>query len=289
MKLTRRRRRRLFGIALLGFVLAVAPAAWAVSVVIDNVDLTGGGATTWDPAEDYACTQPPTGAARFVPVEDGSTATRSDAFDDAFAVWVGGLDGKLFGDRDGNGNRRGQTLSVGPTATKGYKVSANETAIQTSPTLRMIFQFKNPSRHPVSRKIAVESNLGSDDQTTIDASSNGNASWGVGDRWLVSHEEPFSATADPVVTQVWFGKRAAKRPIDIEHSGTPPSADCFATTFKLRVKPRRAKALMFFAEMNDAIGGATQRADKFNRRHLNRKLLRGLGDRIKRRIVNWDL
>jgi hypothetical protein len=284
------RRRRLFGIAVLGFLLAVAPAAWAVSVVINNVNLTGGGDTTWDPAsDDYACTRPPTGAPEFVPVDQGTTATRTDAFDGAFAVWVGGLDGKIFGDADGNGNRQGQTLKVGPTVTRGYKVSATEKAIQTSPTLRMVFQFKNTSGHAVRREITVESNLGSDSDTTVDASSNGNSSWNLRDRWLVSHQDPFGATSDPVVTQVWFGKHAAKRPVDIEHTATPPSPDCFATSFNLRVKAHKTKALMFFSELNDGIGGAIQKAGKFNKRHLNRKLLGGLGRRTKAQIVNWDL
>jgi hypothetical protein len=287
------RRRRLFGIAVLGFLLAVAPAAWAVSVVINNVNLTGGGDTTWDPAsDDYACTQPPL-SPRFVPVQEGSTATRTDGFDGGFAVWVGGLNGKIFGDADGNGNRQGQTLKVGPTVTRGYKVSAAEKAIQTSPTLRMVFQFKNTSGHAVRREITVESNLGSDDETTVDASSNGNSSWNLGDRWLVSHEDPFGAMSDPVITQVWFGKHAAKRPVDIDHTatGAPPAPrlDCFATTFNLRVKPHKTKALMFFSEMNDGIGGATQKAGKFNKRHLTRKLLGGLGRRTKAQIVNWDL
>ena len=169
------------------------------------------------------------------------------------------------------------------------KVSATETAIQTSPTLRMVFQFKNASRHTVKRKIALETNLGSDDETSIDASSSGNASWSRADRWLVSHDEPVSSNGpDPVVTQVWFGKHAAKRPVAIKHSdGGEP--DCFLTTFKLRVKPHHVSDLMFFSEMNDAIGAGVQKAHKFNKRHLSAKLKKGLGRRVKSRIVNWDL
>ena len=205
MQVNRRRRRSVLGIALVAFLLAAAPAAYAVNVVINDTDLTGGGGTTWDPdSSDYACTPPGPAAPEFVPVDQGTTASRTDAFDGGFAVWVGGLNGKLFGDADGNGNKRGQRLSVGPTNTKGFKVSATETAIQTSPTLRMVFQFKNKSRHTVKRKVAVETNLGSDSNTTIDASSSGNQSWSRRDRWLVTHEDPFTATSDPVVSQVWF-------------------------------------------------------------------------------------
>jgi hypothetical protein len=288
MHVNRRRRRSVLGIALVAFLLVAAPAAYAVSVVINDTDLTGGGGTTWDPdSSDYACTSPGM-VPEFVPVDQGTTASRTDAFDGGFAVWVGGLNGKIFGDADGNGNKRGQRLSVGPTNTKGFRVSQTETALQTSPTLRMIFQFKNTSRHTIKRKIAVETNLGSDTDTTIDASSSGNQSWSRSDRWLVTHEDPFTATSDPVVSQVWFGKHAAKRPVAIEHSNGG-RADCFLTTFKIGVKPHKVRDLMFFAEMNNSIGAGVQKAHKFNKRHLSHKLLKGLGHRVQRRIVNWDL
>jgi hypothetical protein len=285
----RRRRRRVLGIALVAFLFVAAPVAYAVSVVINDTDLTGGGGTTWDPnSGTYACTNPgaPFG---FIPVHDGATASRTDAFDDGFAVWVGGLNGKIFGDADGNGNKRGQRLSVGPTNTKGFRVSQTETALQSSPTLRMVFQFKNTTGHTIRRAVAVETNLGSDDATTIDASSSGNQSWSRSDRWLVTHEDPFTATSDPVVSQVWFGKHARKDVVAIKHTGSTPSPDCFLSTFKIGVKPHHVRDLMFFTEMNNSIGGAVQKAHKFNKRHLNDKLLKGLGNRVLRRIVNWDL
>jgi hypothetical protein len=288
MQVDRRRRRRVLGIALVAFLLAAAPAAYAANVVIDDTDLTGGGGTTWDPENDtYACTNPPAPNG-FIPVDDGSTASRDDAFDDGFVAWVGGLNGHIFHDPDDNGNRKGQRLSVGPSSTNGFKVSETETALQASPTLRMIYQFKNTTGHTLKRAIAIETNLGSDDDTTIDASSSGNQSWSRSDRWLVTHEDPFDASADPVVSQVWFGKHAAKRPVAIKHSdGGEP--DCFLTTFKLGVKPHKVRDLMFFAEMNNTIGAGVQKAHKFNKRHLSHKLLKGLGNRVRNRIVNWDL
>jgi hypothetical protein len=289
MEVNRRRRRSVLGIALVAFLLATAPAAYAVSVVINDTDLTGGGGTTWDPIDDsYACTSPgaPYG---FSPVANGTTTNRSDGFDEGFVVWVGGLNGKIFRDADANGNKQGQQLSVGPTGTDGLQVSQTERALQTSPTLRMIYHFRNPTSHTVRRAIALETNLGSDDETTVDGSSNGNASWDLGDRWLITHEEPFDAGADPVVTQVWYGKEARKRPTAIHHSDMA-SPDCFLSTFKLGFKPHQVRDLMFFAEMNDTSAvSALQKTGKFNQTHLNADLLTGLGPKARHRIVNWDL
>ena len=143
----------------------------------------------------------------------------------------------------------------------------------------MVFQFKNTTGHTIKRAVAVETNLGSDDETTIDASSSGNQSWSRSDRWLVTHEDPFTATSDPVVSQVWFGKQAAKRPVAIEHTqtGMPPAPrpDCFLTTFKIGVKPHKVRDLMFFTELNNSIGAGVQKAHKFNKRHLSRQAPQG--------------
>jgi hypothetical protein len=277
--------------AIAGLLIA-APMAHAVSAVIDDTDLTGGGGTTWDPeSTDYACTNPGDTAPKFTPVDGGETASpsRRDAFDGGFVVWVNGLGGQMFGDADGNGNLKGSSLSVGPTATGGLKVSQTETALQTSPTLRMVYRFTNPSGHKLRKTIALETNLGSDEATTVDASSNGNGSWTSADRWLVTHEEPFDADADPVVSQVWYGKHAAEPVVKVEHSDGD-RADCFLSKFRIALKGHKTRYLMFFAQMNAlSIDNAVQKVEKFNERDLSGKLLDGLSRKVKRKILNWDL
>jgi hypothetical protein len=281
---------RAFGLAaaIAGLLIAV-PLANAVGVVINDTDLSGGGGTTWDPeSTDYACTDPGDTAPQFTPVVQGETASpaRDDGFDGAFVVWVNGLGGQMFGDADGNGNLKGNSLSAGPTPTGGLKVSQTETALQTSPTLRMLYKFTNSTSHKVRKTIALETNLGSDDETTADASSNGNTSWTTADRWLVTHEEPFDADADPVVSQVWYGKHAREPVVAIERSDT----DCFLSKFRIALKGHKTRYLMFFAQMNAAgVGNAVRKVQTFEDRGLNRKLLSGLNRKVKRKILNWDL
>lgn len=268
-------------------VLAAVPLAFGATVVISDTNLSGGDGTNWDPVDDtYACTNPgpPDG---FVPVDDGQTTTpsRHDAFDDGFVVWVGGLTGTIFHDPDGNGNRRGHSLSVGPHKTDGFVVSQTETALQTSPTLRMLYRFKNPKRHRIRRLITVETNLGSDSGTGVRGSSTGDLSWTKTDRWLVTSDNSTTPT-DPPVTQVWYGKHAAERVVHTDQS----EVDCYASDFRIAVPPHATRDLMFFAEMNpDSNADALHKAAKFDRRHLNGKLLKGLGDRVQRRILNWNL
>jgi hypothetical protein len=271
---------------------ALVAATAAYAVLVDDVELTGGGGTTWDPYADiYACTDAELTPDGFTPVSDGSTdsPSRSDAFDDSFVLWVGGFQGSIFRDLDGEGAQQGQSLRVGPTRTGGLRVSAVERALQSSPTLQMLYTFKNSSRRAKTRKIVLEDSLGSDDATTVATSSSGDKKWRPADRWLVTYEDPFDSVADPVVTQVWYGKGALARVLETRHTdGGEP--DCFASTFRIRVPGRSARSLLFFGEMNaDSIGDAKQKAKKFNSRDLNAKLLKGISPKVQKRILNWDL
>jgi hypothetical protein len=271
-------------------LLLIGATAYAAAAVIPDTELHGGGNTVWDPDVDtYACTDPhPNSSAQdgFTPVDDGQTTSpnRNDAFDDALILFVGK---QVFADYDWIGNRQGRQLSVGPTPTGGFKVSEVERALTTSPTLRVLDKFTNKKHRAVTHTVKVESNLGSDGATTIDASSSGDTTWTAADRWLVSHQEPFGALSDPVVTQVWYGKHA-KRPTSVEN--TDSDVDCFLSKFRVRVPARGTRYLMFFLEMNkDSVSDAEAKAAKYDSRHLNTNLRVGLSPRVRKQILNWDL
>ena len=68
------------------------------------------------------------------------------------------------------------------------------------------------------------------------------------------------------------------------------SIDCFESEFMVNIPAHQCRYLVFFAEMNrDSIQSAKDKARKFNHRHLTPALRTGLSDRIKSRILNWDL
>jgi hypothetical protein len=290
-RLGRRRRRWTSALIVVGTLALGSSAAYAANAVIPDTELHGGGDTVWDPTTDTsACTSPhltPANAQEgFTPVNDGQTTSpsRSDAFDDALILFVGN---RVFFDADWGGTRHGQQLSVGPRNTGGLKVAETERALGTSPTLRVLDKFTNTNGHAVSRTVTIESNLGSDNATTIDASSSGDTTWTAADRWLVSHQEPFGALSDPVVTQVWYGKHA-KRPTSVEN--TDSNVDCFLSRFRIRVPAHKIRYLMLFLEMNeDSVASAEGQAAKYDQRHLTPALRTGLSPKVRSRILNWDL
>jgi hypothetical protein len=284
-----RRRRRLIVTAVAGVALAVASAAFATTVAIDGTILTGGGGTKWDAHnETVGCDT--SQAAFFSPVLDGATTSRSDGFDGGLRLIV---DGHPFGDPDGNGDLNGQQLKVGPQSISGLKVSTTERALQESPTLRVLEKFKNSKRHAVTRAVELESNLGSDQLTRIEATSNGDAAFTHTDRWVVTSEsaDPLGGGNDPPVTHVLFGKSASNTVIHVIHRpAAQQRAECLTVKFRIRVPAHEARYLMFFAEMNEnSNADAVASAQKFDARHLTADLKQGLSTGAEHKILNWDL
>ena len=56
-----------------------------------------------------------------------------------------------------------------------------------TPIIRSILAIKNPTNAPITQVLGEISNLGSDSNTTIYATSSGN-SWSVADRWVVTFQ-----------------------------------------------------------------------------------------------------
>jgi hypothetical protein len=275
------------GLALAGVVVA---GALANTVVIDDVDLEGGSSTVWDPAAYTAwCTHAEPDV--FTPVYDGTFDSRTDGFDAGLALVV---DNKAFVDKDGDGDKQGQTLSVGPTNTAGLKVSAEVAAIQSSPTERVLYKLKNTLRKPLKRDLVFTSNMGSDEHTTIEGSSSGDKSYSTADRWIVTSDDGYEG--DPVVTNVLYGKGNA---LDVAKVLAKPEKPCplggggytddVAAKFNGKIPAHSTRYLLFFAEMHDTGNDGKDGAKKFNHKDLTPQLLGGISGKVQKRVLNWDL
>ena len=283
-------RRRLVAAGPLAVLLATAGLAYAVP--INGVVLTGGGGTIWDARVDETAWCIEDQPSIFTPVTDGETTTRGDAFDNGLMLLV---DGKPFDDPDGDGRRKGQTLRVGPDKLRGLKISETARALQDSPTLRALYQFKNPQNHRVSRTVTVDSNLGSDGFTRIEQTSNGDQELTESDRWIVTSDASDPDSSDPPVTHVLSGKQAGTSVSEVRE--TPGEAcefgdfsDALIVDYEVSVPADSKRYLMVFAEMNDdSNAGAVAEAAKFDDKGLSNKLLKGLSDTVQNRILNWSL
>jgi hypothetical protein len=286
--MTRSRTHRLVWLALAALLITAGVAFAAVP--IDAVDLEGGGHTVWEQVNDGTayCTPDASGAGGYSPVDDGTAGSNDDAFDSGLLAVINGT---AFADGDGNGTQKGQTLKVGPDKMSGVKVSAIASALQHSPTLRVLYGFTNSTDHRATPNVIIESNLGSDTDTAIAHTASGDKHFGSADRWIVTKD---STKDDGPVTHVLFGKHGDGFNAITATPGKPcsPSGykDGVAVRWGLHIPAHSTRYLMVFAQMHEkSVSDSLDDVKKFNDRNLSDSLLKGVSGKVQNKILNWDL
>jgi hypothetical protein len=287
--MTRSRTHRLVGFALAALLITGGVALAAVP--IDDVDLEGGGHTVWEQVSDSTayCTPAESGAGGYSPVDDGTAGSNNDAFDGGLQAVIGG---KAFADDDGNGTKNGQTFKVGPDKVSGVKVRATASALQHSPTLRVLYGFTNSTDHKATPNVILESNLGSDnDGTAIADTASGDKHFGSADRWIVTKD---TTKDDGPVTHALYGKHGKGFNAITATPGKPcpPSdyKDGVAVRWGLHIPAHSTRYLMVFAQMHEkSVSDSLDDVKKFNDRNLSDSLLKGVSGKVQNKILNWDL
>lgn len=284
-----------------GSVLAVSALILAASVAqarslvpLSGQTLTGANAA-WetDTAFDYGASGAPCTAATggFSPVTDGAYNAYSDGFDGGLFLNVGG---SIFDDADGNGRLTGQQLTAGPTSMDGLQVTRVERALSTSPTLRSLVRFKNPSAKAIKTTVTWDSALGSDGGGATRTSSAGPLdSMTVADRWVVSSDDP-TAPSDAPVTFVLFGTGkplvTPGRVVQAPEATPATDNDCVVVRYKILVPAHTTRYLLFFTELHDPTNMTTvfNSARKFNKVKVGKPVMVGISNSVASKILNWD-
>lgn len=267
-------------------LLLAAQVAWGAPALIEDVVLIGGGFTQWDPEPQTSACESDTG---YSPVDDGEiddgVDEQSDGFDGGLMLIVGD---ETFVDANDVGNVKGQAMTVGPDTLEGLQVSRTDAALPSSPTMRSLIRLRNTGGAAKTRDIIWDSNLGSDSSEEVRASSNGDTTYQLGDRWVVSSDDA-TEPGDPVLTHVLFGK-SNPREKTVEIIEPPDNSGCFTVLLEdVRVPADSTRYLLFFTEMNKTNGGAENKAGKFNDRNLNDQLLKAMRSKVRNQVLNWDL
>jgi hypothetical protein len=267
-------------------LLVSAQVVWAIPVNVNMVILQGARLTAWDTSNDASGCESDSG---YSPVQDGTIGAgddeQSDAYDGGLVLMVGD---ETFVDADGIGDygTKKQSLKVGPDTLEGLKVTRTDRALATSPTLRSLIKLRNPG--PAQTwEIMWDSNLGSDGDEEVRASSDGDTTYELGDRWVVSSDHA-TEPSDPVLTHVLFGK-SDPREKTAEIIEPPDGTGCFTVRFSVRVPADSTRYLLLFTEMNTNNQGAENKAGKFNDKNLNDKLLKNISTQVRNQVLNWDL
>lgn len=296
MRTRSRGRRTAATMAFVAALTLMASTAHTAPTAIDDVLLTGPQGAEWD-AEgdyDYGSGGPCYAREGFTPADDVENDYSSDVFDGGLLLLV---NGQTFGAGIEVGNLSGQQLKVGPQKLSKVKVTRTERALQTSPTLRSLIRFKNPTNKARSLTLIWDSAMGADDDEETRASNAApRKAHTKADRWIVASDDADSGSlSDPPVTFVFYGKRAqagVARVLYAPEDPDPTTGDregCVSVRVRIKVPARSARFVLFFTEIGLSNEANISMAKKFNKRGLNNALLKGIPKNVRNKVLNWDL
>jgi hypothetical protein len=292
--------RPILALALVAVALAVAaPLALAVPFSLGD-DLEGGGpgGSLWETGyDDYVCDSDLLGNtvndAELDPDDETPILSQNDAFDDALQLVV---DGAAFDDADDTGDlvtdATGQALTLGPEEMSvgeagTLNVSLEYKALSSEAKLRTFVTFQNPTGSDIPAPIMWDSNVGSDEDTTVAGTSSGDTSFTTGDRWLVTFEAfEDTAPSDPVNTFVLFGPGSPA----VTSSSAVLDEDCLSVGYDITVPAGQTLYLLFFNQLSqtneDALADAPVQFD--TNPALGSDLVSGLSQDALLGVLNWD-
>jgi hypothetical protein len=217
--------------------------------------------------------------------------TYGDAFDGAFQLL---LDGVAFANPDGNVDLTGNTLTTDTITISGLQTTIQYYFVPDRPVIRIQYSFHNAGGSPVSVPALIGGNLGSDDDSTIQMTSDGDQAVERSDKWYFSNDsgtvgdEPDS---DPNFTLSRFFDGAEVIPTSVAFPGNETEDgyyDFFTEKYDITVQPGTTARILIFCQLSSSNADAQAGAADFETLEAaqNAGLLNGLSASEINEIVN---
>jgi FG-GAP-like repeat len=246
------------------------------------------GGYTWKVSNNTFATNAAAGRGLGITEASKTGGTLTDAYDGAFIFRINGT---VFKDPSGTVDLSGTTLTSNLTTVGGLQTSIEYFFVPTTSVVRALVTLTNPGTTAVTAAVQWENNLGSDDNTTVDASSNGNTTLENTDRWFVSDNDP----GDPALTFVRAGTGLIdSTPTFIKTPGQANPVgqrDRYFDLYNVFIPAGQTRRVLVFGQTSDTPAAALASAAVFNSplAMLNAGYLAGLSDPVLDQVVNWRL
>lgn len=261
------------------------------SALATTAVIAGGGESSWTIRDDFLTTNglPTGGSCNFggtqASILDAEILGQLDAFDFAATVWVNStpVGGSL--------SVSGQTVTFAPVTIAGLTVQMQYEVLTTSATLRNVVTFTNPTTSDITVSVNYANNFGSDPDTTVQATSNGDMVFTPADRWIVT-DDINPMISDPANTTVLYGPGA---PAVTTSSVSLTVFVCAGpqgvlANYSITVPAGQTRALMFFHQINDTAANAVMAVTVFDTTPGlgSSPLVVGLTQTQLDQVLNWD-
>lgn len=177
--------------------------------------------------------------------------SRDDAYDGFWALFVNGNYFAPGSAGDLTATAWGNVVTSATATMEGLSVTEQVAVFCFSPTVRVLVTLTNPGTSPIMATVSMSGNFGSDDGTTVEATSSGDTTFDTQDRWLITDGDP----DDPINTTVWFGPGSPAETPSAAVVGTP-GIDEVSADFEVTVPAGATRYLMFFSQLSDTVGAA---------------------------------
>lgn len=214
----------------------------------------------------------------------------NDAFDNGWNIFINEA---LFNAGDVV-DITGTTVTAGPVPMSNLNVTVEYYFSTTAGLGRIRPIFSNPTGSPITVRVEVPVNFGSDDATVYETTSSGDTVVTTADRWVISSE----GSLGEYNTTVMYGPGA---PAVTPSAYTTTVFNCYSThglgaTFLVTVPAGATRSLVFFAGLGaitrttDSLAGAISAAAAFDGplAALPAEWLTGLDATALSEVLNWD-
>lgn len=214
---------------------------------------------------------------------------RKDAFD---GFWIMSINGTVVNPAAPMSLIRGLTrtsVTAPPVTIAGLQVSQRYTTFQLTSVLRVVLTLTNPTGAPVNVVARATGNFGSDTNTTIAGTSNGDTAATTLDHWVTTFDSSQGST-DPGVVTI-FGGPGTVRATPTTVTIGQPQADIFTVEFPVTVPADSTRRLMFLSALTFGGSGGGQAGGLFDDLPQMKEfgLFGGLSAAEQGEIVNWNL
>jgi hypothetical protein len=213
--------------------------------------------------------------------------SRSDGLDGGLQV---GINDFGFINPDGTLDLTGTTVSTNGAPARGGPPVITNVQYFFSPTLpvvRALFSFTNSGQAAFTGTANIASNLGSDNNTIIQATQDGDTTVETTDRWIVTSDNA-PTTGDPVL--LWI-RQGVGAPTGVSATPQVPGAgnDNFQDNYPIDVPAGQTRRIMVFLRLGTDVPTSSAAAPTFDSlTSLNAAgLLSGLSTQEQSEIINW--
>jgi hypothetical protein len=215
----------------------------------------------------------------------GASGSMTDAFDGALVMAVNGT---VFQNPDGTVDLNGTTVTSDAVNIGGLSTQVQFFFEPTQNAVRAIYSFTNTTAGTLPANVLIDNNLGSDSNTAIEATADGDTTIEPGDSWFATSDAGVDlrgGIGDPALTWIRHGQGAAV----ITNAQPFTTTGGFHESYTLSIPAGATQRLMYIVKLSETVAASTAAGPAMDSltELQGLGLLAGLGATEQAQLINW--